>query len=232
MPSATSNERPARARSRISARLAGKKARRHICDTIVLDTMVSRLSPRYDIPNAAPAPLRLVQEFVNSIDLEHGREWLQEPHDLKRWLVKRKMLDPSASVRAADLRQAHALRESLRELLRSNNGAGSPEAAQAHLNRLARRSKLVPQLDRQGATELVPFAEGAVSALGRLLAVAFQAMSDGTWVRLKACRQCRWAFYDYSRNRAASWCSMALCGNRLKTRAYRRRLRQPTRPEP
>ena len=34
---------------------------------------------------------------------------------------------------------------------------------------------------------------------------------------------CRWAFYDYSRNRSASWCSMQLCGNRTKTRAYRRR---------
>ena len=43
------------------------------------------------------------------------------------------------------------------------------------------------------------------------------------WERLKACPQCGWSFYDYSRNRSATWCSMSLCGNRLKTRAYRRR---------
>jgi predicted RNA-binding Zn ribbon-like protein len=48
-------------------------------------------------------------------------------------------------------------------------------------------------------------------------------MLDGSWSRLKACRQCGWAFYDYSRNRSGSWCSMQLCGNRTKTRAYRRR---------
>jgi predicted RNA-binding Zn ribbon-like protein len=50
-------------------------------------------------------------------------------------------------------------------------------------------------------------------------------MVDGSWSRLKACRNhgCRWAFYDYSRNRSASWCSMQLCGNRTKTRTYRRR---------
>jgi predicted RNA-binding Zn ribbon-like protein len=50
-------------------------------------------------------------------------------------------------------------------------------------------------------------------------------MQDGTFARLKSCRNhdCRWAFYDYSKNRSASWCSMQLCGNRTKTRAYRRR---------
>jgi predicted RNA-binding Zn ribbon-like protein len=33
------------------------------------------------------------------------------------------------------------------------------------------------------------------------------------------------SFYDYSPNRSAAWCSMQLCGNRAKTRAYRRRRR-------
>jgi predicted RNA-binding Zn ribbon-like protein len=48
-------------------------------------------------------------------------------------------------------------------------------------------------------------------------------MLDGTWGRLKACRNCHWSFYDRSPNRSATWCSMQLCGNRTKTRAYRRR---------
>jgi predicted RNA-binding Zn ribbon-like protein len=60
-------------------------------------------------------------------------------------------------------------------------------------------------------------------ALDEVLATAFGAMLDGTWRRLKACRNCRWSFYDYSPNRSATWCSMQLCGNRTKTRAYRRR---------
>ncbi len=73
------------------------------------------------------------------------------------------------------------------------------------------------------AVELVPRGRGLDAALGRILAVALTAMLDGSWPRLKACRNCRWAFHDYSRNRSASWCSMAICGNRSKTRAYRRR---------
>jgi predicted RNA-binding Zn ribbon-like protein len=50
-------------------------------------------------------------------------------------------------------------------------------------------------------------------------------MADGSWSRLKTCRNhgCRWVFYDLSKNRSASWCSMQLCGNRRKTRVYRAR---------
>jgi predicted RNA-binding Zn ribbon-like protein len=50
-------------------------------------------------------------------------------------------------------------------------------------------------------------------------------MADGTWSRLKACRaaDCRWAFYDRARNHSRHWCSMEVCGNRTKARAYRAR---------
>jgi len=60
-------------------------------------------------------------------------------------------------------------------------------------------------------------------ALDRVVAIALGAMLDGSWGRLKACRNCRWSFYDRSPNRSGTWCSMQLCGNRKKTRAYRRR---------
>ena len=75
------------------------------------------------------------------------------------------------------------------------------------------------------ASELVPLAGGVDGVLGSVLAAAFDCMRDGSWSRLKACRNCHWAFYDESRNRSAAWCSMQLCGNRLKTRAYRLRRR-------
>ena len=79
------------------------------------------------------------------------------------------------------------------------------------------------------APGLVPRAPGVDGAIGRVLAVVYASMHDGTFRRLKACRNhdCRWAFYDYSKNRSASWCSMQLCGNRTKIRAYRRRHAAP-----
>jgi predicted RNA-binding Zn ribbon-like protein len=88
----------------------------------------------------------------------------------------------------------------------------------------ARSSRLTINFD-SAAPELVPRAFGVDGLLGRILAVTFLAMVDGSWTRLKGCRNCRWAFFDESKNRSARWCSMTLCGNRLKTRAYRRRRR-------
>ena len=65
----------------------------------------------------------------------------------------------------------------------------------------------------------------ADAALTRLLAIVAEAVAAGTWTRLKACREpsCRWAYYDYSRNRRRTWCSMDICGNRAKARASHHR---------
>ena len=62
-------------------------------------------------------------------------------------------------------------------------------------------------------------------ALARILGLTYTAMADDTWPRLKACRKhsCQWAFYDQSKNRSRTWCSMKVCGNRTKARAYRER---------
>jgi predicted RNA-binding Zn ribbon-like protein len=172
------------------------------------------MSPRYDVPKAAPAPLRLVQEFVNTVDLEHDREWLDE------WLERRGVPPTPRNVaRAAEVREA------LRELLRANNGRRSAKNAIAALDSAARAAKLTVDFARR---ELRPEARGLEGVLGTILVVAFTAMADGTWGRLKSCRNhtCSWAFYDYSKNRSASWCSMLLCGNRRKTRAYRARRRR------
>ncbi len=167
--------------------------------------------PRYDIPKAAPEPLRRVQLFVNSVDLSHGREWIGE------WLQQEGVVPSRTAVT-----RAQEVREALRELLYANNGQPGGADPRRVLEAAAEAARL--SLDfRRG--ELVARAPGVDGAIGRVLAVAYAAMRDGSFTRLKACRNhdCRWAFYDYSKNRSASWCSMQLCGNRTKTRAYRRR---------
>ena len=174
------------------------------------------------MPKAAPAPLRVVQELVNSVDLEHGVEWLATPADLQRWLQERS-LDGASRPSAAQLRRMHELRDTLRELLIANNERRTAPEAGLALRRAADRAKLTLQLNEHGHLELAPRAPGADGAVGRILGLVYEAMADGTWPRLKACRQCAWAYYDYSKNRSATWCSMAICGNRTKTRAYRRR---------
>jgi predicted RNA-binding Zn ribbon-like protein len=159
------------------------------------------VSPRYDVPNAAPEPLRRVQLFVNSADVEHGVDWLPD------WLGERGL--------AGAEKRARALREALRELVLENNGfAVSPESLRI-VNEAAGRIRLRVE----GAAVHMDARDG----LDEVVATMLAAMLDGTWSRLKACRNCHWSFYDYSPNRSATWCSMQLCGNRAKTRAYRKR---------
>jgi predicted RNA-binding Zn ribbon-like protein len=164
--------------------------------------------PRYDVPKAAPEPLRLVQRFVNTVDHEHGREWIGTAAELAEFL--------GCDEAEADVERAHELREALRLLLRANAGAPLDRDAVGTVNRAAAALRL--ELDDDGRLVV-----GAEDPLAHIVGVAFEAMLEGTWHRLKACRNCKWAFYDYSKNRSASWCSMQLCGNRLKTRAYRSR---------
>jgi predicted RNA-binding Zn ribbon-like protein len=159
--------------------------------------------PRYDLPNAAPPPLREVQLLLNSQDLENEVDWLPD------WLAERGLVGAE--------RRARALRAALRALVRANNGVPLDEEAVATVNAAARRLSL--QVDGSGALTVTTVGD----ALDQVVAIALGAMLDGSWGRLKACRNCRWSFYDRSPNRSGAWCSMQLCGNRKKTRAYRKR---------
>ncbi len=163
-----------------------------------------------------------MQLFVNTADREHGREWLGTPEELREWIAGAG-LGPVAHVGEAELRLARELREALRALAEANAGAPVSAEAVGVVNHFARASGLSVGLDETATVRFDGAAASFDGVVCRLLGVVFEAMVDGSWQRLKACPQCRWAFYDYSRNRSASWCSMQLCGGRAKARAYRAR---------
>jgi predicted RNA-binding Zn ribbon-like protein len=174
----------------------------------------------------APGDLEHVREFVNTLDLETHEEQLADTDALGAWLAGRGLIAPAGEpLTPADVRQAQSLRESLRKLLLANNGAELDPAAVDALNAAARSAELVVRLDASGSAGLAPVRPGIDGALGRLLAVVFRSMADGTWQRLKACpdHDCEWAFYDWSKNRSGTWCDMRVCGNRAKARAFRER---------
>jgi predicted RNA-binding Zn ribbon-like protein len=173
----------------------------------------------------APGPLRLVQVFVNTNDLEGGPELLHDAGALRAWLVDAGLLRPDERVSDDDHAHAIALREAIRELVSAHAGLPHDPAAADVVNAAAERAGLRPVLD-DPATRFEPSAGGVDRALGRIVAAIHAAVAEGTWPRLKACERdvCRWAFYDHSKNRSGHWCSMAVCGRREKNRrAYRRR---------
>ena len=121
---------------------------------------------------------------------------------------------------------ARSLRSALRELaLLNTTSCAARRAERARIDAALGSVTLMAELDEAG--RLAPAAAGAgiARALASLVAIVLDAQAAGEWGRVKACRQatCGWLFYDGSRNRSSSWCSMSICGNRAKTAAYRRR---------
>jgi predicted RNA-binding Zn ribbon-like protein len=173
----------------------------------------------------APADLEVVRRFVNTWDRTRDHEELGTPEDLRAWLAERGLLGGGDAVGPADHRHAIEVREALRTALVANAGREPDPAAGAALEAAARRARLSVGFDQHGHARTEPLARGVDGALGRLLAIVAAAQEEGTWPRLKACLadDCRWAYYDRSRNRSAVWCDMRVCGNRRKVRSYRER---------
>jgi predicted RNA-binding Zn ribbon-like protein len=175
----------------------------------------------------APGELEHVRAFVNTLDFEDGREELATPNQLGAWLHAHISHDDDVlQASEEELRRATRLRESLRKILLAHNtGEVAPPQAFETLDVIARRAGLHLRFDRDGSSHLRPAVGGVDGALGSLLAIVHEAAGEGTWKRLKACRDngCEWAFYDRTKNQSGAWCEMETCGNRAKARAYRER---------
>src|SRR4051794_7940042 len=174
----------------------------------------------------APAPLDLLQDFVNTEIPEWSQDDLATPGALSGWLVERGLLDPRDAPASADaFIRARSLRSCLRSLALANTTGTPPgpdaKAGVAELGPL----RFALAIGDDGVPKVAPAGEGDDRALAMLAAIAVASAQAGTWSRFKACRKdsCGWIFYDRSRNRSSNWCSMTICGNRSKTAGYRRR---------
>jgi predicted RNA-binding Zn ribbon-like protein len=175
-----------------------------------------------------PPELALVSSFVNTLDVESGADEIARPEGLATWLREQRLILRETAVGGEDVARASGLREAVRQHLVANNGGMLDPSAADALEGQARRSLLGVEL-RGGHARLVAGADGVDGALGSILAAVATAMLEGTWPRLKACAAdtCRWAFVDRSNNQSRHWCTMRVCGNREKVRAYRARQASP-----
>ena len=188
-----------------------------------------------ELSKAAPGPLALVQALVNT-QYGQGRYVhveLTSPEQLCAWLVARGLLPDGTPVSEGDFRRVLQLREALRSLSGANNERKMPASQVEALNRLASNTPLTVRFQHDGVPALEPDIADVDGTIARLVGIMFTAMTDGTWARLKTCRneRCQKAFYDTSRNRSGAWCSMAGCGSRFKARAYRQRRTEHTEGE-
>ena len=181
---------------------------------------------------AASPALSLITAFANTVNLEDGPEELSSPDALRDWLAEHGLLASKTAVSRGDLSRALALRDAMRALVASNNDCGEDPSAAAVLDDVAVRAGLRLRFDCCGEVRAESTARGVDGALGHIVAAVHAAMTDGSWLRLKACArdQCRWVYVDESRNRSKRWCSMEVCGNREKGEAFRRRHMEHSHP--
>jgi predicted RNA-binding Zn ribbon-like protein len=177
----------------------------------------------------APGRLELLQRFINSYNHDFPEDWdrLGTGAKAEKWLRQKGLVAADERVSDGDAKRLRQLREAVRAMVVANQG-GRPAGDAAEVVRAhAAVSHLRIALSDAGETSIEPARQGVDGAVARLLGILHEAQLAGHWSRLKGCRRCGYAFFDRSKNRSAAWCSMSICGNRTKNRAYYRRRHSP-----
>jgi predicted RNA-binding Zn ribbon-like protein len=183
-------------------------------------------------------------DFLNTRPVQNGEpmELLPDFSGLLRWFQAADLL---TSRKAAELQQRwgesarakrtveaiRGLRERLRrEILPWENGAAIRSSTVDELNRLMAEHPMRTRLKasrKMPSTELYFQPQQSEDLLAPLAHNAVLLFAQVDRNRVRKCDQCVLHFFDTSKKGTRRWCSMQLCGNRLKVAAYaaRKRLR-------
>jgi predicted RNA-binding Zn ribbon-like protein len=167
---------------------------------------------------------RLFFKFLNSHNFdEHVDDWFETPALFERWLSEQNVAESGLiEVHPEDVELARDVRDALNALIDDPSDRNALQ-----LDAIARRLPLHARFSETGS-HLEAAQTGIPGLTARVIAIAHDAMHDGTWSRLSRCHNdaCRWAFIDHSKNHSRRWCDMKTCGTQAKSRAYRARQRQ------
>jgi predicted RNA-binding Zn ribbon-like protein len=184
----------------------------------------------------------LALDFLNTCPVQSGQavELLPDFDTLLRWFQAADVLSSRevASLRQQWGRSARAqrvveamreLRERLRkEVLARERGGTIHRATQDELNHLMAEHPMLTRLKASGSASTTKLwfdprlPEDLFAPLAHSAAMLF---AEVDWNRVRKCGQCVLHFYDTSKKGTRRWCSMQLCGNRLKVAAYAARRR-------
>ena len=186
-------------------------------------------------------------DFLNSVatPVDKPIDWLDSGDGLLDWLAQAELVPadvldemkaraiPGELDKVAD--QARTLREWFRDFVRKHIGRPlTPKALRelAPLNRLLERDEAFNQISSDGDGDRLELRvthrwrspESLLLPIGEALA---KFVCEENFANVKACQghSCTLVFADHSRMRARRWCSMAICGNRAKQIAHRKRLK-------
>jgi predicted RNA-binding Zn ribbon-like protein len=193
---------------------------------------MSKQSRQFQVPDA----LANLYDFANTLDVRHFThrgvphrkdDELKKPDDLAAWMAQRKPSRTGAKITPAMFESALNLRASLRDYLQHDPAERRNRSATRALNAAIAAFPLYVELGGEAGGNLRPARNDALAALSALAAELYDGARDGSLDRLKMCaaEECRRVFFDRSKPATRRWCMSTLCGNRIKTRAYRERKR-------
>lgn len=139
-------------------------------------------------------------------------------------------LDAPVPAATADLDAARRLRALLLELAaRVLDGGTIPADGIGALNAALAGAPVRRTLEAGGehayAVRLGPAATGWTVVLGEVAASFARTLAEMDPARIRLCANpdCRWAFYDDTRNGSKRFCEPSTCGNLMRVRRFRRR---------
>lgn len=175
-----------------------------------------------------PAAAALVEAFANTVDVEEDSDEIATPKGLAVWLHDRGLRPARNAVPTAAHAAYLALRAGIREQLGAHVGDTPDEGLVAAADKVLAEHPVLVTAD--GTLVTAPGLPAEREPLVRLAIAWSELTTTGDAVRLKRCAEhtCGWVFWDVSKNRSRRWCSMKVCGNRNKSRAYAARTRTRT----
>jgi predicted RNA-binding Zn ribbon-like protein len=165
---------------------------------------------------AAPGMLSLVESFANTHAYAGHPDAFDSLGAANEWMSERGF----RSIGDAELAKIRHIRGRIRRAI-----ADAQPGDIEWLNMRIKHARIVPAILPE--CDGVRFEQNDADSLeGRLLVAIATSVVDGSWSRMQLCAnasECGVAFYDRSRSRQGRWCSAAVCGNRINSRAFRRR---------
>jgi predicted RNA-binding Zn ribbon-like protein len=189
---------------------------------------VNRLAFSAPLPDRVPRSEfvagRLSLAFCNTVALPKAADRLRSPESFAAW-AERAGYPLETVPDGAAFAGFVTLRDHLQAIFAElANGLSPPQDALDAVGRLLVPARLVWS-DR--ANRAVPQAAGDKLQQMRqaIVADAIDLLTGNAQIRIKRCPalDCRWFFFDLSRNVARRWCAMADCGVRDKVQRYRDR---------
>ena len=186
---------------------------------------------------------KTILDFLNTkpVLADGPTELLPDVRALERWLITSGTVTSAkakATVRswrnsteaAAFLEQFIAFREKLREaVLRIESGSTPSDTFITEVNSLLLRYPLAALLhkrDGKVVRETTFELREPTDVWAPIVDAAANLLAETESSRIRKCESCVVHFFDTSKKGSRRWCSMNICGNKLKVAAYQRRRRR------